>query len=195
MTEEKELKVEDIKNAAEARSCAVQKALAYITGFLAGPMCGRCFPCAFGSYEARIRLQQIAEGRGSEEDLAALKRIAADMAEASMCKKGKDTAKFILEWMEKGAFAEHGAGRCSAGECSVLVEYRVAPDDCIMCNACKEVCKYSAIVGEKRKPYFNNYPAYEIRQKRCTRCGECITVCPTGAIVKGTVGAGEPAAV
>ena len=45
MTEQaKEPKVEDIKAAAEGKGCPVQKALYFVTEFLAGPMCGRAVP-------------------------------------------------------------------------------------------------------------------------------------------------------
>jgi len=31
-------------------------------------------------------------------------------------------------------------------------------------------------------PYMSGYLPFEIRQKRCTKCGECIKVCPVDAI-------------
>jgi ferredoxin len=182
--EVKELKVEDIKKQAEdTLKCPVQKALLYVSGFLDGPMCGRCFPCAMGSYEAKIRLQKISMGEGSEDDIAALKKIAGQMAEASMCKKGKDTAKFISEWIASGVYNEHIAGRCPEKECLALVEFRVITDKCIMCGDCLDACKYGAIMGEKKISYKSGYMPYEIRQKRCIKCGECVPVCPTDAIV------------
>lgn len=183
MAEVKELKVEDIKRLAEGRKCPVQKSLYYMKEFLAGPMCGRCLPCSLGSYEARIRMENIVEGRGNEGDLVAIKRIASEMLEGSMCKKGKDTARFILEWMERGAFEEHIQGRCPDLECKALIEYVIIAERCTMCGLCKDVCKYGAIHGEKRKPFMSGYLPFEIRQKRCTKCGECIWVCPEGAII------------
>lgn len=183
MTEIKELKVEDIKNLAEELRCPVQRSLYYIKEFLAGPMCGRCLPCSLGSFEGRIRIEKIADGRGDESDLIALKRIAEDMLEGSMCKKGKDTARFILEWMEKGVFEEHINGRCPDQECKSLIEYIIIPEKCIFCGLCKEACKYGAIHGERKKPFASGYLPFEIRQRRCVKCGECLPVCPTQAII------------
>jgi ferredoxin len=182
MSEKTELKVEDIRKDAEGKGCNVLKAFYYIGEFLEGPMCGKCFPCSMGSYEAKIRLRRLTSGRGTEADIAALKRIAGEMLEASMCKKGKDTAKFILEWMEKGEYEEHIKGRCPAKVCTSLIEYRVLPEECILCNLCKEACHYNAITGEKKVPYKSGYFPYEIRQRRCVKCGDCIKVCHVGAI-------------
>lgn len=168
---------------AEEKNCPVQKALYYITEFLSGPMCGKCLPCALGSYEARIRLDNIVQGKGAQADLYALKRIATEMLEGSMCKKGKDTAKFILDWMSTDVYREHIEGSCPNMECLAYIEYRVIPKNCIMCGLCQEACKYNAIIGEKKKTYLSGYLPFEIRQKRCPKCGECIKVCPTDAIV------------
>jgi NAD-dependent dihydropyrimidine dehydrogenase PreA subunit len=195
MTEQKELKVEDIKKAADEKGCAVQKAIYYVTEFLSGPMCGRCFPCSMGSYEARIILQNLAEGRGTGESVSNLKRIATLMLDSSMCKKGKDTAKFILEWMDTDVFSKHSEGICPEKTCRELIEYRIIPDKCNLCGICKDVCKYGAIHGEKKKPYLSGYRPYEIRQKKCTKCGDCIKVCPTEAIILVDAKVKEPVGV
>ncbi len=183
MEEQKERKVEQIKAEADAKGCPVLRALYYIAEFLTGPMCGKCFPCSLGSYEAKIRLEKIVEGRGADEDLKALKRIAAQMIDGSMCKKGKDTARFIIEWMNTDVFKSHIEGICPDRTCTAFIEYRIVHEKCTMCGLCKEACKYGAIHGEKKKPYLSGYRPYEIRQKKCTKCGECIKVCPTGAII------------
>ena len=108
-----EPKVDDIKAAAEEKGCPVQKAKYYITEFLSGPMCGKCLPCSLGSYEAAVRLDRLVEGRGGEADIAALRRIATEMLDGSMCKKGKDTAKFILDWMDTGVYQGTYRGQMS----------------------------------------------------------------------------------
>lgn len=197
MSDAIELKVEDIKAEAESSiKCPVRKALYYISGFLSGPMCGKCFPCSMGSYEAKVRLQRIVDGHGTEADVAALKKISAEMLEASMCKKGKDTARFISAWIDSGVFTEHVAGsRCRDMECISLFEYVIRPGKCTLCGLCKEVCNYNAIMGEKTKPFQSGYLPYEIRQRRCVKCGECIKVCPEGAIVIVGVEESEPVGV
>ena len=184
MEEKKVVKVEDIKKEAEEKGCPVQRALYYVEEFLAGPMCGRCFPCAMGSYEAKLRLQAIIDCQGSEDDIMTLKRIADDMLISSFCKKGKDTARFMLEWLDSGVFDEHVNGICPEAECKAYIRYKIIPERCIMCGECKAVCRYHAIIGQKRKSkYSTGDIPFEIRDKRCTCCGECIDVCPTGAIV------------
>lgn len=184
MSDIKELKVEDIKTEADKSiKCPVRKSLYYITGFLSGPMCGKCFPCSMGSYEAKVRLTALVEGRGTASDTAALKEIAVRMLDGSMCKKGKDTAKFMLEWLESGVFEEHVARNCPDGECGSMLKYEIVPEACTMCNLCREACKFNAILGEKKKPYLGGYQPFEIRQRRCVKCGDCLKACPTGAVV------------
>lgn len=192
MSEEKELKVEDIKKLAEEKKCPVQKALFYIEGFLDGPMCGKCFPCAMGTFEARIRIKKIMQGSGTDADILALKNISMQMLESSRCKKGRDTAAFIIDWIKTGVFAEHVEGKCPDMACNLLIEYRIIPGRCNMCGLCKDVCKFNAIHGEKAKPYLGGYLPFEVRQLRCTRCGDCLKACPAGAIIITGVKSTEP---
>jgi ferredoxin len=185
MTEEKkkEVKMEDVRVKADEEKCSVRKSLVFIEEFLAGPMCGKCFPCSLGSYEARVRLNRVIQGTATEDDTSAVKRIALNMVEASMCKKGKDTARYIIERMDTGEFADHLAKLCVSKECSQFIEYQIIPEKCTMCGLCQEVCKDNAVIGEKKKSYLSGYLPFEIAEKRCTKCGECIKVCPTGAVV------------
>lgn len=195
MAEVNEKKTEDIKKEAEEKNCSVQKALYYVSEFLSGPMCGRCFPCALGAYEAKVRLQKIAEGKAGDEDIIVLRRIADNMLEASMCKKGKDTARFILECMGADVYKEHIQGKCLSSECMALIEFKVMPEKCIMCGLCVDACRYSAIIGEKKKRFQLGYLPYEIRMARCVKCGDCVKVCPTEAIVITNAKKEEPAGV
>ena len=182
MTETKEKKTSDIKKEADEISCPVKRAVYFVDEFLKGPMCGKCFPCEMGSYEALVRLRGIEGGSGAEDDLGALRRIAGEMLKTSRCKKGKDTANFIIEWIDTDVFAGHIQGVCADKECMALVEYVVIPDKCTNCALCHEACKDNAITGEKAATFLSEYVPFEISQERCTKCGECIKVCPEEAI-------------
>ncbi len=184
MTEEKKkpVKMEDVKAKADEKQCAAQKALTFIEEFLAEPMCGRCFPCSMGTYEAQIRLKRVIDGTATEEDVAAVRKIAEVMREASMCKKGKDTATYIQEDVDLNDLSDHLSGVCQKNECSEYTKYLIIPENCTMCGDCLDACKDHAILGEKKKPYFSGYLPYEIIQKRCTKCGECLKVCRFDAV-------------
>jgi ferredoxin len=174
--------MKDVFESVENIKCVIQKSLKFVEEFLSEPMCGRCLPCSLGSFEAMVRLKRIAAGIGGQEDVDAIQRIADQMLEGSMCKKGKDTAKFIMDSLKTDAYKEHIEKKCHERECPSLITYRIIPEKCVMCGLCQEACKYNAIVGEKKKPYRSGYLPYEIRQKRCVKCGECVPACPYEAI-------------
>jgi NAD-dependent dihydropyrimidine dehydrogenase PreA subunit len=184
---EKGKNVETIKKEAEEKACAVRKALYFIEEFISGPMCGKCFPCALGTAEAKIRLSGLAVHRDniSVKDIETLRRVGLQMIEGSFCKKGKDTGKFLLDTLSAAGdeFIKHLSGVCPKKECISLIRYEINPDLCIMCNNCAEACKHHAIIGEKRSAYRSGFLPYQIRQKKCTKCGDCLPVCPTAAVV------------
>ena len=174
--------VEDIIKETEGTRCPVRRSAYVVREFLAEPMCGRCFPCSMGSFEARLRLEALAAGEASAEDIAAIGKIASMMQAMSMCKKGKDVAAYLLGALKEDGFNEHASGVCPSKECPDLIEYRITPGECILCGDCQDVCRYDAILGEKKKSVKCCFLPFEIRQKRCVKCGECIKACPTGAI-------------
>lgn len=176
-------KVSDIQKEAEAIQCPVEKSLYLMREFLAGPMCGRCFPCAMGSYEAKVRIQMIMEGKGVEKDLAVLRMISEEMLIGSLCKKGKDVAVYMIELLENGSYQKHIEGICPDKTCKELIQYQIINEKCTMCGICTDVCKYHAIHGEKKQPFKSGYQPFEIRQKKCVKCDDCLKACPEDAIV------------
>jgi len=178
-------KVEDILKEAELRSCPVQRVLYSLTEFIKEVMCGKCFPCAFGTEEARIiaiKLSQWVAGI-SEKDIDSLKRIGLNMVAGSLCKNGKDLGNFIADTVETSyeEIKKHIVEACPYEECVNIVNYIINPDICNRCGECFRICKYFAIIREKNN-YKQVYISYEIDQTKCTKCGECVEICPENAI-------------
>ncbi len=147
-------------------------------------MCSKCHPCKLGMYDAIRIFEAIQAGKGAEKHVAQLKRIAEDVKDGGMCKKGKDHADILAAFLKDHAadLDRHIKGFCANRECAALVTYAINPALCTMCDKCREVCRDFAVEGLKKEPYKTGFTPYRIRQKRCTHCGECIKVCPEGAV-------------
>jgi len=147
-------------------------------------MCSKCHPCKLGIYDAIKIFELIQAGKGNAKHSAQLHRIAVEVKDGGMCKKGKDHADILAAFLRdhQEELNRHIKGVCTIHECKYLVRYEINPDLCTMCDKCREVCKDFAVEGLKAVQYKGGFTPYRIRQKRCTHCGECIKVCPEGAI-------------
>ncbi len=147
-------------------------------------MCSKCHPCKLGIYDAIQILDTIQAGKGEKRHVTILKRIAQDVKDGSMCKKGKDHADILSNFMAIYAedLCRHVKGICDDHECTSLITYDINADQCTMCGKCQEACPSSAIEGQKIELYKTGFTPFRIRQKRCTHCGECLAVCPEGAV-------------
>ena len=148
-------------------------------------MCSKCHPCKLGIYESIKILETIQAGKGDKHHVALLRRIARDVKDGSMCKKGKDRGDILYEFLMIHAedLCRHVKGVCDDHECKSLVTYDVHADSCTSCGTCQEACPSAAIEGQKREPYKTGYTPFRVRQKRCSHCGECLAVCPEGAVI------------
>lgn len=148
-------------------------------------MCSKCHPCKLGLFDAIKILEAIQAGKGVDKYVAQLRRIAVDVKDGSMCKKGKDHADILASFLatSAGDLERHVQGVCAHHECQQLIRYEINAALCTMCDKCREVCKDYAIEGQKVQPYKGGFTPYRIRQQRCTNCGECIKVCPDNAVV------------
>ena len=142
-------------------------------------------PCKLGIFDAIKILEAIQSGKGVAKHAAQLKRIAVEVKDGGMCKKGKDHADILATFLASSAsdLDSHIKGVCTYHECKQLTRYEINAALCIMCDKCREVCKDNAIEGQKLQPYKGGFTPFRIRQQRCTHCGECIKVCPEKAVV------------
>jgi formate dehydrogenase beta subunit len=71
--------------------------------------CGQCFPCRIGMHEVGDILEEICEGRGSEERLQRAYELAQHVAEASRCDLGRSGGYAVLESLEQNREAFEAA--------------------------------------------------------------------------------------
>lgn len=148
-------------------------------------MCSKCHPCKLGIFDAIKIIDAIQAGRGEQKHVAQLERIAVEVKDGGMCKKGKDHADILAAFVaqHRDDLVRHIEGVCRHRECAALVRYEIDPSKCTMCDKCAEVCRDFAIEGQKAVAFKGGFTSYRVRQMRCTHCGECIKVCPEGAVV------------
>ena len=147
-------------------------------------MCSKCHPCKLGIYDAIKIFETIQAGKGEEKHIAQLRRIAVDVKDGGMCKKGKDHADILAAFLDTHVadLERHVKGVCTGRECKDLVRYEIDPSKCTMCDQCAAACKDFAVEGQKLSPGKTGFTPYRIRQRRCTHCGECLRVCPENAV-------------
>jgi NADH:ubiquinone oxidoreductase subunit F (NADH-binding)/(2Fe-2S) ferredoxin/NAD-dependent dihydropyrimidine dehydrogenase PreA subunit len=167
-------------------TCMVELAR-YFVNFLCDESCGKCTPCREGLKQANIILNRIVSGKGKEEDIEKLKKIAEVTKSASLCALGQTAANPLLTTLRYfgDEYEAHiKEKRCPALACKELVSYYIDPEKCQACMICHRNCPVDAIIGEKMK-------IHVIDQSKCIKCGTCYDVCPPrfGAVKKIS---GEP---
>ena len=71
--------------------------------------CGQCFPCRIGMHEVGDILEEICDGRGTEERLQRAYELAGHVAEASRCELGRSGGYAVLEALEQNRDAFEAA--------------------------------------------------------------------------------------
>lgn len=159
--------------------CLVDIAKFYL-GFCVEESCGKCAPCRIGGYQMLGILDKITEGKGTEEDLAVLQRIAQAMQKASLCGLGQTAPNPILSTLNyfEQEYKEHIIDKkCRAGRCVKLFQFEITPQTCKRCRLCVVKCPVAAITGDRDH-------GYVINQDLCIKCGQCFEVCKFQAITR-----------
>jgi NADH-quinone oxidoreductase subunit F/NADP-reducing hydrogenase subunit HndC len=162
----------------DENTCMVDVAR-YFLDFLRGESCGKCSSCREGTEVMYEILTAICEGRGKPEDIDLLIEIAGAVKAASLCGLGGTAPNPVLSTIRyfRDEYEAHiSAGRCPAGVCKSLINYRIDEEKCKACMLCVTTCSVSAIRGEAKQPQ-------RIDPEVCMKCGACSEVCKFDAVI------------
>jgi NADH-quinone oxidoreductase subunit F len=146
--------------------------------FTQSESCGKCVPCREGTKQMLALLDDIIEGRGTEETLETLEDLARMVQKGSLCGLGKSAPNPVLSTLRhfRDEYLAHVRYKyCPTGKCQRLIRYEIDPELCRGCTLCAKKCPVNAISGEKKKTHF-------VDQTLCTRCGTCAQVCAFQAV-------------
>jgi NADH:ubiquinone oxidoreductase subunit F (NADH-binding)/(2Fe-2S) ferredoxin/NAD-dependent dihydropyrimidine dehydrogenase PreA subunit len=158
-------------------TCMIDFAKFFLT-FTAEESCGKCVPCRVGATRMLEIVERICAGTADLEGVEVLERLAADVAEGSLCALGGSAPNPVLSMLryfkdEMRAHVEEGS--CPARVCRPLIRYSIDQDLCNGCRACFTACASAAISGERKEPH-------AIDQEVCTKCDACRQACKFGAV-------------
>ena len=149
----------------------------YFLEFTQKQSCGTCTFCRVGTRRMLEILERLCNGEGKVSDIDKLEELGSQIKQGSLCALGGTAPNPVLSTIKhfREEYEAHVAGRCPAGKCKALIQYRVT-DECIGCTVCSQHCPADAIA-------FTPYEKHEIDTEKCIRCGSCKSVCPENAVV------------
>ena len=154
------------------QTCMVQVAKFFMQ-FTQNESCGKCVPCREGTKQMLALLEDIAEGRATEETLPLLEHLAKNVKIGSLCGLGKTAPNPVLSTLKyfREEYEAHVHRKvCPARECKALLTPEIEAALCKGCTVCVRKCPVGAIVGERKTPH-------HIDASKCIRCGACVEAC------------------
>ena len=158
-------------------TCMIDFAKFFLT-FTAEESCGKCVPCRVGATRMLEIVERICAGTADLEDVKVLERLAADVAEGSLCALGGSAPNPVLSmlrYFKDEMLAHVEEHSCPAKVCRPLIRYSIDPELCNGCRACFAACASAAISGVRKEPHV-------IDQETCIKCDACRQACKFGAV-------------
>lgn len=152
----------------------------YFISFLTEESCGKCTPCREGLRTMLDILDRITQGKGTEEDIAALEEMGEVMQDTCLCALGTSAPNPVLSTITyfRNEYLSHiKEHKCPGKVCKPLINFYIDKNKCNGCHACVKVCSTQAIYGDVKK-------VHSIDLNKCVKCGACIEVCTKDAIFK-----------
>ncbi|MGB9886149.1 MAG: NADH-quinone oxidoreductase subunit NuoF [Moorellales bacterium] len=160
-------------------TCMVDVARFFLN-FTQSESCGKCTPCREGTKRMLEILERITQGRGTEEDLERLERLARVVKSTALCGLGQTAPNPVLSTLRyfRHEYEAHIRDKkCPARSCRALVTFRIDPERCDGCGRCRRNCPAQAIIGAPKQVHM-------IQTEKCTRCGTCLEKCRRQAVIK-----------
>jgi len=129
-------------------NCMVDSA-GYFLSFTADESCGQCVPCRVGITRAKEIIDRISRGKGEEEDIELLHKLALQINSGSLCGLGQTAPNPVLTTLRyfEEEYKEHiNKKMCKASVCASLFK---APCE-NRCPAGTNVYGYIQLIKERR---------------------------------------------
>ncbi|UCH73319.1 MAG: FAD-dependent oxidoreductase [Rhodospirillales bacterium] len=152
-------------------TCMVDLARYFVT-FTQNESCGKCVPCRLGTQQMRMILEDICEGRGTEESIAQLEALGAAVGKGSLCGLGQTAPNPVLttiKYFRDEYLAHVREKRCPAGICESLFVATCAN----RCPSEVDIPAYISLVKEGRMD-----EALRFHMDRNPFPSVCARVCP-----------------